>query len=216
METSNRKTLVENTSILLAYLAIIDPLEPADVIWGLGSNDLAVAKKAGMLFHEKMAPWILFSGGRGHRWQDLAKSEAETFRDEAVSHGAKASKVLVETQSTNTGENIAFSMPILEQAGITATSAILITIPPFQRRAEATLKKHKPEMRCINAPISWSDPSKCDTEKLLHRARLCLGEIRRLQAYPGQGFIAFDACSIPQEIKTASNALEALLAHFAQ
>lgn len=211
METQFRNHLIKNTSILLDYLAIADTLKPADIIWGLGSNDLGVAQEAALLFHRKMAPWILFSGGKGHRWQDLAQSEAETFRNKAILLGAEASRILLETQSTNTGENITFSLPVLENAGVNIASAILITIPPFQRRAAATLRKHRPDILCINTPISWGAPSEWKLEKLLHSARLCVGEIRRLQSYPEKDFIAFDQRQIPQQIVGACGALEDLI-----
>src|ERR1051325_2734412 len=87
----------------------------ADAILVLCSHDERVAERAAQLFHEGRAPLVIFSGGRGaitrSLWDD---PEAERFARIAVSLGVPRENILTETQSTNTGENVAFTKKLLE------------------------------------------------------------------------------------------------------
>ncbi len=200
MDKISRDRLVQHTSELMDYLAIRETPEECDLIWGLGSNDERVALKTAELYWEKLAPLILFSGGNGHRWQELTKAEADLFKEAALRRNVPESAIIIENKSTHTGENIAFSLRILDASAIPVRSALLITIPPFQRRAYLTAGTHRRSIRCVNSPVSWGPVDGWDDAFLVRAAQLCVGEIERLQEYPGLGYIDWDPGQIPSPV----------------
>jgi hypothetical protein len=195
-----RGRLVDAATELLVYLALSDEPEPADIIWGLGSHESRVAERAAALYLGRWAPLIVFSGGRGHRWAHLTASEAEIFRDTALSLGVPAEDILVETSSTNTAENIHRSSELFAERFLEVRSALLVTIPPFQRRAWCTALTHRPDIRCINCPGDWGSPESWADDQLRLVVRLCVGEIQRLQDYPKRGFLRSDLPPVPSHL----------------
>src|SRR5262249_44372618 len=81
-------------------------------------------------------------GGLGN-WTSgvFDKSEAETFGDEAIRLGVPSEKIILETRSTNTGENIRFTQAILKERGIQLRKMILVQKPYMERRTYATFMK---------------------------------------------------------------------------
>ena len=212
MDPARRTVLVDRISTLLAWLAVNDPPEPADIIWGLGSNEPRVAEKAAGLYRAGLAAWVVFSGGRGHRWSDLPEAEADMFARHAVSLGVPADRIVIESGSTNTAENVTLTLPLLRARGIAFGSALLITIPPFQRRAGLTIQTHRPDCHLVHQAIDWGPPSALDDEALVRVAELCAGEIARLQDYPRKGFIRWDPSAIPPAMVQGAEDLRRVLA----
>lgn len=200
MDKISRDRLVHHTSELMDYLAIQETPEACDLIWGLGSNDERVALKAAELYWEKLAPLIVFSGGNGHRWKELTKTEADLFKEAAVRRNVPESAIIIESKSKHTGENITFSLRILDASNIPVRSALVITIPPFQLRANLTVGTHRRSIRCVNSPVSWGPADGWDDTFLVQAAQLCVGEIKRLQEYPGLGYIDWDPGQIPSRV----------------
>ena len=204
MDPARRTVLEQRTSTLLTWLAVSDAPEPADMIWGLGSNEPRVAEKAAALYRAGLAPWVVFSGGRGHRWSDMPEAEADMFARHATSLGVPADRIVVENGSTNTAENVTLTLPLLEARGIGHGSALLVTIPPFQRRAGLTVQTHRHGLHCVHQPIDWGPPSQLDDEALVRVAELCAGEITRLRDYPAKGYIRWDPSAIPDALVQAA------------
>lgn len=82
------------------------------------------------LYKNHYAPKILMSGGTDKGGN---VNEAETMKTIAIEDGIPAADILVETKSTSTYENLAFSQKILNKAGL--HSAIIVTDPPTDARA---------------------------------------------------------------------------------
>ena len=127
--------------------------EPADIIFVMGSNDIRVAEYAADLYLERYAPKILFSGGIAHQ-NDLlktnwAKSEAETFAQVAIDKGVPINQIIIEMNSTNSGENIVFSTKILAEKGIKYRSILAVQKPYMERRALATMQIYWPDKNYI-------------------------------------------------------------------
>ncbi len=57
----------------------------------------------------KNMPLILFFSGAGGKESYLLKEEAEVFADIAIANGVPKERIIKESQSTNTGENILFT-----------------------------------------------------------------------------------------------------------
>src|SRR5688500_5750779 len=80
-------------------------LAPAGAILVLCSHDERVAERGAQLFLEGWAPLLIFAGGRGaitaRLWQE---PEAERFARIAVGMNVPREQILIEPNSTNTGE----------------------------------------------------------------------------------------------------------------
>jgi uncharacterized SAM-binding protein YcdF (DUF218 family) len=162
----------------------------SDVILVLGSHDTRVAERAAELFLAGYAPVIIFSGGLGRLTKELwDKSEAEVFADIAIKMGVPAGNIIIENQSTNTGENILFTKKLLAERGIDFHSLILVQKPYMERRAYATFKKLWPEKDCIvtSPQISFDNYAKgedCYNELI----NIMVGDLQRIKMYPDKGF----------------------------
>ena len=96
--------------VLWDYHHINGPVEKSDCIVGLGSYDLRVAERCADLYHGRWAPLILFTGHLGNWTQRMwDRSEAEIFAERAIARGVPADKIMLETKSTNIGENVRFT-----------------------------------------------------------------------------------------------------------
>ncbi|PLX61493.1 MAG: hypothetical protein C0632_11615, partial [Vibrio alginolyticus] len=72
--------LYRHIETLWDYMQLKHELKPADCLFVMCSNDVRVAEHAANLYHQKLAPLIVFSGGEGRFTDGLfEKSEAETF-----------------------------------------------------------------------------------------------------------------------------------------
>lgn len=201
------------------FLAAADalPAEPADVVLGLGHFDRAIPRIGAELALAGRARWIVFSGGVGAGSGDFAQAEALEFRDEVRRNwpAAEARIALLETRSTNTGENLAFTTAALAaerpdlRPGDGLRSVIVVATPCRLRRALATVRRHWPAVRSVG---TCAVRSRAEEEALYARHGLELraqvaGEFERLAAYPARGFIA--PVAMPAEVRAAARKLGA-------
>jgi len=172
-------------------------LEKSDIILALGSNDLRVAEYAADLYLQGWAPLLMFSGNAGALTRErFSKPEAEIFAEVARQRGAPESAILIEAESTNTGENVIFSRRLLESkgneyggAGKWPDSLILVQKPYMERRAYATFMNFWPGRRVIAAspPISFSEyPTEYLPGDLV--INIMVGDLQRIRIYPSRGF----------------------------
>src|SRR5687768_4659726 len=105
--------------ILWDYHQMKHPLEKTDCILVLGSHDLRVAERGAQLYLDEWAPLLIFSGGLGNFTQEMwTEAEADQFARIAMDMGVPQEAILVENQSTNTGENILFTQKLLTEGGL--------------------------------------------------------------------------------------------------
>lgn len=187
---------------LWAYHHMGHSLRRCDVGIGLGSHDLGVAIAATELFHRKMYPLLVFSGANAPTTiQRFPRGEAVAYREYAMEHGVPPEAILLETEATNTEQNIKFSRALLGRHGIEARSLLLMSRPYQQRRAFATGKKVWPEVEvaCYSRPLSLDDyvASIGDAKKVID---MLVGDTQRIEVYADRGF------AIPQEIPYAVRA----------
>jgi uncharacterized SAM-binding protein YcdF (DUF218 family) len=182
------------------YHQLNHSLSTSDVIVVLCSHDTVVAERGAQLFLDGWAPLLVFSGGLGvitrHLWQD---PEAERFARIAMTMGVPGDRILTETKSTNTGENVLFTRRLLADRGLDPESLILVQKPYMERRTFATFKKEWPGKR-----IAVTSPQ-VSLDDYLHRysndalsaddvISIMVGDLQRIREYPARGF------QIPQEI----------------
>jgi uncharacterized SAM-binding protein YcdF (DUF218 family) len=173
----------------------------------LGSNDPRVAERAAELYHGGFGATIVFSGHQGRGTLELyGKSEAEHFREIAVARGVPPDRIIVETQSTNTGENIRFTRALLEAGGAVPRSALIVQKPYMERRARATVRRWWPELEAgFTSPvISYAEYELpwLPKEKLI---TMMVGDLHRILVYPQLGFQAEE--HVPAEVVEALHKL---------
>jgi len=182
-------------------------LEKADAIFALGSHDVRVAEYAAALFLDGWAPLLIFSGKEGRLTKNLlTKSEAEVFADVALKAGVPKEKIIIEPNSTNTGENILFTKKLLEEKGFDIRKFILVQKPYMERRAYATFKKQWPEKEFIvtSPPIPFEEyPDHVKPREAM--INTLVGDLQRIKLYPDKGFQIFQ--DIPPDVWSAYEAL---------
>jgi uncharacterized SAM-binding protein YcdF (DUF218 family) len=195
-----RQEIRELALKLWQYHGMNQRLERADAILVLCSYDTSVAERGAQLFLEGWAPLLIFSGGLGAITRNLwSEPEAELFARVARGIGVPGERILVETRSTNTGENVRFTRRLLEERGLDPESFILVQKPYMERRAYATFKRYWPEKRAaVTSPqFSFEEYLKNHSNGALSEDEIiCImvGDLQRIRLYPERGF------QIPQEI----------------
>lgn len=176
----------------------------ADAILVLCSHDERVAERAAQLFHEGWAPLVIFSGGQGLITKTLWREpEAERFARIAVKLGVPRESILLESQSTNTGENIEFTKRLLDERGLDLQKFILVQKPYMERRAFATFRKLWPEKELIvtSPQVSFREYVDTYANRALSAADvvgIMVGDLQRIRLYPTRGYQI--AQEIPDEV----------------
>jgi uncharacterized SAM-binding protein YcdF (DUF218 family) len=126
------------------YLFCADEPAPADLIVVFGGTRLERAEKAAELYRRGLAPRILFTGGDASK---TGVAEALRLRQRAMELGVPAETILVETDSTTTGESIRRTVDLVDQLfGWTQLqSVILVSAPHHMRRVKLGMRQQVPE-----------------------------------------------------------------------
>jgi hypothetical protein len=204
---------LENEKTIFNFLYISDPPEfdpSPDLIAGFGHFDMAIPARCADLYGRYSVP-VLFTGGIGSGTADLGRPEALAFQEEFFSllPQVNADQVLVESASTNTSENVRFSIDCIARSkGADFLDRIrtisLVASPYRQRRVFLTCRKYWPDKRLLNHP-----PRSTFTEEWVKFASMGLdlgilmrGELERLTSYADNGWI--ERLEIPAEVLAAA------------
>jgi uncharacterized SAM-binding protein YcdF (DUF218 family) len=203
--------------LVFDYLRVSDD-EPAsaDLIVGFGHWDPRIPARCCALYERGLAPRIVFAGGRGAGTADIAGSEAEFFREEARRRapGIPDTAFVLETTSTNTGENVRNALaalasaqpPIRLHAGL--GRVVLVATPYRQRRVWLTCRKLLPAVALFNLPprATYDEDAVLFEAKGERLASWLPGEVERLTRYADLGFI--ERTAVPTEILEACRMIE--------
>lgn len=176
--------------LLWNYHHINDNIEKADCILVLGSHDVRVAERAAELYIDGWAPLLIFSGGLGRLTEGVwTETEADLFAKIAIDKGVPGEAILIENQSTNTGENIVFTQKLLKEKNLAPRSFIVVQKPYMERRSFATFKKHWPDKKLIvtSPRISFEDypTNEIPIEQVIN---IMAGDLQRIKIYAEKGF----------------------------
>ncbi len=169
-------------------------LAPADAVLVLCSHDERVAERGAQLFLEGWAPLLIFSGGRGAITGKLwDEPEAERFARIAVGMNVPRDRILIEPNSTNTGENVRFTKQLLAEHEIDPQSFIVVQKPYMERRAYATFRQLWPDKQVI-----LTSPQVSFADYVAHYAHhslsiddvvgIMVGDLQRIKLYPELGY----------------------------
>ncbi|OIW30692.1 DUF218 domain-containing protein [Coniochaeta ligniaria NRRL 30616] len=198
-----------DAEVVYNYHRMEMPLKPADAIFVLCSLDTRVAERGAQLFLSGYGQYLIFSGGVGKLTADrFTKPEAEVFAEIASQMGVPGDRIIVESKSTNTGENVRFTFLALQEKGLQPRSLILVQKPYMLRRSYATFKKQWPdpktEFTVTSSLLDFASyPNEENPKDLV--INIMVGDLVRIRDYPAQGFqIAQD---IPDEVWEANQRL---------
>ncbi|KAI0182569.1 DUF218 domain-containing protein [Xylaria flabelliformis] len=183
--------------------------QKADAIFCLCSLDTRVAERAAQLFLDGYGDYLIFSGGSGKLTHGrFDKPEAEAFADISREMGVPATKLIVEPNSTNTGENVRFTYAVLQEKQLSIRSFILVQKPYMERRTYATFKKQWPDETTeifVTSPLlRWKDyPNEDNPTDLV--INIAVGDLIRIREYPAKGFQIHQ--DIPHDVWAAAQRL---------
>lgn len=186
------KNVISSLQVIWNFTKLNQVIEPCDVIFACGCSNLDIPVKCAELFNQGYGEKILFSGGLGKITKGtFKKTEAEIYRDIAIERGVPADKILLETDSTNTGDNFRFSRKILEKEHV--KSILIVHFATSERRTLAAAQKIIPEYRLfITSPdltfSSFLSKLQHSSEYFYNEVSLLVGDIQRMIVYPQLGW----------------------------
>ncbi len=190
-DRSNRLPTETEIGEINARHLISTPIKPADLLFVFGTREDVERRvdEAIRLWREGLFRWSIVSGGVT---PGSKLSECETIKTAMVARGIPPGRILEEHCAMNTGENVVFSLPILEAAiGLkNIRSVICLGNTWTARRYPMTLHRHWPEVEkmlitvdCFETPLAlWHTDAG-------FRTRI-LSEWDKIEPYKAKGFIA--------------------------
>ena len=167
------------------------PLKAADLLFLFGTRE-GVAERveeAFRLWRDGFFRWAIVSGGVT---PGSHLSECAVIKAAMVARGIPAEQILEEHRAMNTGENVMFSLPILDTAlGLkNIKSVICLGNRWTARRYPMTLHRHWPEVEKMLVTVdSLATPLPLWHTDAEFRRRV-LHEWDKIEPYKAKGFIA--------------------------
>lgn len=184
------QSLRVDVETLWAYHDMGHPPRRCDVGIGLGSHDLGVATHAAALYEQGMFERIVFTGANAPTTiERFPRGEAVHYREHAISLGVPADAIMIETEATNTSQNLTHSRRLLADVGVDPASVMLISRPYQQRRAYATCRKVWPEVDVVcssqTLPLDGYIAGIGDVDRVIN---MLVGDTQRITEYARRGF----------------------------
>ena len=212
MQTPSDNSIDEAAEMLFEFERIDDELEHCELALALGNHDEHVARHAAMLQLTGVVDRILFTGGLGKVTSKIwSEPEATRFARIARSMGVPSEAILVETESTNTGENIRNSKEIIKREGLVGKRVIVVDRPARELRTKATLQAQWPELDFLMSPPRLSYRDYCafyETDAPISKhdfIALMVGDLQRILVYPSLGYQTKQA--VPDDVMAAYHTL---------
>ena len=167
------------------------PLKPADLLFVFGTRVDVMERvaEACRLWREGFFRWAIVSGGVT---PGSHLSECAIIKPAMVERGIPAEIILEEHRAMNTGENVIFSLPVIDAAlGLkNIRSVICLGNTWTARRYPMTLHRHWPEVEKMLVTVdSFATPRSLWHTDPKFRRRV-LHEWDKIEPYKARGFIA--------------------------
>ena len=191
---------ISHLQVIWDYLRLGEEPKKADVIVGFGNFNTDIAVRAAELYHQKLAPKILFTGGLGRNTEGLLpESEAQRFKRTAMACGVPECDIIIEDKSTNTRDNILFTREKLEELGIPHAHILGVHQPFMERRISAAWGVYWPEQSFSVTSPQVSIPEylrRAQEQGVSENASVSVivGDFQRMELYAQKGW------QLPQEI----------------
>jgi uncharacterized SAM-binding protein YcdF (DUF218 family) len=190
-DRSHRLPTEAEIAAINARHLISTPIKPADLLFVFGTREDVARRvdEAFRLWREGFFQWSIVSGGVTPGSQF---SECEIIKSAMVARGVPPERILEEHRSTNTGENVIFSLPVIDAAlGLkNIRSVICLGNSWTARRYPMTLHRHWPEVEKMLITVdSFETPLSLWHTDAVFRARI-LSEWDKIEPYKARDFIA--------------------------
>jgi len=167
------------------------PLKPADLLFVFGTRVDVMERvaEAYRLWREGFFRWAIASGGVT---PGSHLSECAIIKPAMVERGIPAEIILEEHRAQNTGENVIFSLPVIDATlGLkNIRSVICLGKTWTARRYPMTLHRHWPEVEKMLVTVdSFATPRSLWHTDPKFRRRV-LHEWDKIEPYKARGFIA--------------------------
>jgi len=170
---------------------ITTPLKPVDLLFVFGTREDVDRRvdEAHRLWREGLFRWSIVSGGMT---PGSKLSECEIIKSAMVARGIPPERILEEHRATNTGENVIFSLPVVEAAlGLSnIRSVICLGNSWTARRYPMTLHRHWPEVEKMLVTVDSFDTPRALWHTNPEFRRRILSEWDKIEPYKAKGFIA--------------------------
>jgi uncharacterized SAM-binding protein YcdF (DUF218 family) len=167
------------------------PLKPADLLFVFGTReDLAPrVDEACRLWREGFFRWAIVSGGIT---PGAEASECEIIKRAMVAQGMPDERILEEHRAMNTGENVIFSLPIIDAAlGLDSIRSVICLGNTWTaRRYPMTLHRHWPEVEKMLVTVDSFAMQRSQWHTDPDFRRRVLHEWDKIEPYKAKGFIA--------------------------
>jgi uncharacterized SAM-binding protein YcdF (DUF218 family) len=166
-------------------------VEPADLLFVFGTRHgvSEFVAEAARLWRDGFYRHAIVSGGATLRDPE---PEAVAIKRLMTEAGVPGDIILTEEKATNTGENVLYSLPILERHFGLSNIRSLIAVGKFctSRRYLMTIHRHWPEVEKMFVPINWFAVAQQDWHLHPPSRERVLREYAKIGPYLEQGFIA--------------------------
>ena len=170
--------------------------QPTDLlfIFGTSTIDSDALESLARDCQQGRFPKVMVTGLSGRLYSETGKPVAHIMRDELIARGVPSDVILVQDKSTNTLEDVAFSLDVLEKHDISPESIAFLCKAHHSGRCLRTLRKFFPSQTL--SPITYLaeyDGIKVSKEDWyqheVSRSRV-YGEYLRIIEYSKRGDIA--------------------------
>ncbi len=170
---------------------IATPIKPADLLFVFGTREDVERRvdEAVRLWRDGTFRWAIVSGGVT---PGAPLSECAMIKPAMVARGIPAEKILEEHRAMNTGENVIFSLPVIDAAlGLKNIRSVTCLGNTWTaRRYPMTLHRHWPEVEKMLVTVdSFATPRALWHTDPEFRIRI-LREWDKIEPYMAKGFIA--------------------------
>jgi uncharacterized SAM-binding protein YcdF (DUF218 family) len=180
----------EEAGRIAAFLAVDAAPGQADLAFVFGTRHLEPAYIAADLLRRGVVNYVTITGGKNRLTGD---NEALAHLAILVREGVPPERIIVESSSTNTLQNVTFALPkIAACLPLDSIRAVVVVTKWYHcRRALMTLKRHLPPgIRYFTRSYEPSDVTRQDWYLHAEAARRVLKEWQCLPAYLQQGHLA--------------------------
>ncbi len=170
-------------------------IQPADLlfIFGTSITPKTMWQTVAAYFHERFFPQILVTGKTGIAYGETGRPLAHIMRDQLLIHGISASAILMQDQSTNTYEDVRFSLDKWPELA-SLTTITFLAKAHHSGRCWRTLRKFFPktQLHALTYDAMYDGVAVARQNWYDHpisRGRV-YGEYLRIQKYAAKGDIA--------------------------
>ena len=144
---------IENITQTVFVTSDLHPAADLLFIFGTSSIDNEILESVAHDCQRGHFPKVMITGLSGRLYSETGKPVAHIMRDELIARGVPSEIILVQDRSTNTLEDVAFSLDVLEKHSISPESIAFLCKAHHSGRCLRTLRKFFPSQTLL--PITY-------------------------------------------------------------